>query len=110
MLIHNFLVDEREDSTEVFSNFNVQRMYEDSDIIGGNTREAEQLLALVMENDADRPPGWPVNFSAELRKAGIATRDNIALYLYGKDLRRPKNPGWKRNAYGHVYYVGNTND
>jgi hypothetical protein len=93
----------------MFSSFNVQQMYEDCDLIG-NTRDAEQLMALVMENDADRPQGRPLHFSMQLRKAGIDLRDKVAAYLYEKNLRRPINPGWKRNEYGHprVSYDDNT--
>jgi hypothetical protein len=105
MLIHNFLCDEREDLS-MFSMFSAQQMYEDSHIIG-NTRDIEQLMALVMDNDADRPPGRQLHFSMELRKAGMNFRDQVATLLYTHDLRRPYNPSWKRNEYGHVYYCGN---
>jgi hypothetical protein len=56
MLVHNFLCDKREESSNIFLTFNVRQMYEDCDLIG-NTRDAEQLMALVTDNDADRPPG-----------------------------------------------------
>jgi hypothetical protein len=105
MLVHNFLCDKREESSNLFSTFNVRQMYEDCDLIG-NTRDAEQLMALVMDNDADRPPGRQPNFSMQLQKAGMDLRDKTALYLYEKNLRRPQNPQWKRNEYGHVYYFG----
>jgi hypothetical protein len=104
MLLHNFLCDEREDMA-MFSTFSTQQMYDDCNIIG-NTHEAEQLLALVIDNDAVRPPGRQLHFSLELRKAGIKMRDELAMYLYDKKLRRPQNPSWKRNEYGHLYYCG----
>jgi hypothetical protein len=65
VLVHNFLCDKSEESSNMFSTFNVRQMYDDCNLIG-NTRDAEQVMALVMGNDADRPPGQQLNFSMQL--------------------------------------------
>jgi hypothetical protein len=104
MLLHNFLVDEREDES-YFANFDAQVMYEDAD--SSDVWMGETLIPHVLENDVDRPQGRPLFYNLDFRVRGSHIRDDLAQHLHNNGLRRPRKPGWKRNKFGHIYFVGN---
>jgi len=107
MLLHNFLVDEREQDSVLaaedhhyFTSFNAQRMVEEDDSLDPHS---ETRRALVTDNDAHRPSGRPSNSELQSRERGEEVRNNLARDLANAGLQRPKNRNWTRNEYGHVY-------
>jgi hypothetical protein len=108
MLVHNFLVDERELSTAeeddgdlaYFATFTSERMIAEDAASGAG---AERLNPLVVCNDAGRPPGRPYATQQTARLEGEAIRDNLARDLAAARMQRPIDASWKRNECGLVY-------
>ena len=107
MLLHNFLVDEREEdfaaATEdhrYFSSFNAERLVAEDDT---TDPDAEMRRALVTDNDAPRPSGRPSHDQLDSRAKGEEFRDNLARELAHAGLQRPTNNSWARNEYGHAH-------
>ena len=110
MLVHNFLVDERELSAAecngdaaYFATFTSERMVAEDDVSGTDADCAEGLNPLVVCNDAGRPPGRPKATQQTVRLEGEAIRDDLARDLAAARMQRPINASWKRNQCGHVY-------
>jgi hypothetical protein len=100
MLLHNFLIDQREDDIAYFQSFSV----------GTVVRECTQLAqgrglpdALVTDNDALRPVGRPSSDEIESKRIGEAFREELARTLFDHNMSRPLKDNTTRNAYGHVY-------
>jgi hypothetical protein len=114
MLLHNFLVDERELSTAegdggdsgdsaYFATFTTDRMIAEDADSGADTDGAEWLNPLVVCNDAGRPPGRPTATQQSSRLQGEEIRGNLARALAAARMQRPVDASWKRNQCGHVY-------
>ena len=112
MLLHNFLVDERELSTDdsdggedsaYFATFTTDRMIAEDADSGANIDGAEWLHPLVLCNQAGRPPGRPTTTQQTSRLEGEEIRGNLARTLAAARMQRPVDASWKRNQCGHVY-------
>ena len=104
MLVHNFIVDERELSTAegdgdsaYFATFSSERMISEDADSGTDAAGAEMLNPLVVSNDARRPRGRPNSTQQTARLEGEVIRDNLARDLAAAQMQRPIDASWKRN-------------
>ena len=113
LLLHNFLVDCREDTADDESYFNnmtvsnIQAMpvvrdqaasTEDSDL-------DDVAFPLVGDNSEPKPVGRPSKKRKLGEAAGKKLRDNLCTNLFVNDKGRPKLDRMRYNALGHVYFV-----
>ena len=108
MLLHNFLVDEREDESdpedvEYFRDFSFADLSEDEvpSLLRRPTNEVPD--ALVTDNNEPRPRGRPSCGDAVLKARAEKLRENLLLSLSLNGKVRPQRKGTKYNKYGHVY-------
>lgn len=109
MLLHNFLIDERERSDNLkasdrtyFSTFSISNIIDDSEI-----SDDEFPMALVTDNGEPKRGGRPTASQIESKQRGMKIREEMALRLAEAGINRPLGAQTKRNAYGLVYDVSN---
>jgi hypothetical protein len=100
MLLHNFLVDQREDDIAYFKTFSVDTVVRDSTQLAQERGLPEPS---VTDTGALRPAGRPSTEETESKEIGAIFRDKLAQRLFVHDMKRPLKDNMTRNAYGHVY-------
>jgi hypothetical protein len=80
-------------------------MYEDAD--SSYVWMGEMLIPHVLENDVDHPQGQPLFYNLDFQVHGSNIHDELAQHLHNNGLHCPQKPAWKRNNFGHIYFVGN---
>jgi hypothetical protein len=105
LLLHNFLVDEREadvglnsEDAAFFRNFSLQK--EDDRLSASD----EHPNAVVTDNNEPHPGGRPTNDMSVAQAKGKRKRDEIASLLYGSGKSRPMRSNMSYNSEGHVYF------
>jgi hypothetical protein len=109
MLLHNFIIDEREgakdtNDSNLFERFYINEHKEIQQRL--STKTGERPSAMVSDNNEPKPPGRPVwcfDKEQELEILGEEVRDRLALALVQAGLCRPVQDGMEYNSYGHIY-------
>jgi hypothetical protein len=108
MLLHNFIIDEREgakdpDDLNFFERFYIDEHEEVQQRLSAKT--GERPSAMVSDNNEPKPAGRLRHFDKEqeLEILGEEVRDRLALALAQAGLHRPVQDGMEYNTYGHVY-------
>jgi hypothetical protein len=105
MLLHNFLVDEREAeqglNAEEAAFFRTFSLREQDDRAGFSDEVAS---AVATDNNEPHPGGRPSNNMVTLQEKGKAKRDDITADLYGKGMTRPMRSNMSYNSQGQVYF------
>lgn len=104
-LLHNFLIDCREDTADDDSYFRSMSFANISAIDTSNDDTDDMTFPLVTDNNAQKQRGRKSNKRKEMENEGIAIRDGICTSLYEQDLGRPKRNRMRYNGLGHVYFV-----
>ena len=104
MLLHNFIIDQREgtdtEDSHFFGNFNVEMDAVQQEI---TNQSGEMPLALVSDNNEPRRQGRPTIEETEMREMGEEIRLQLMIKLAAHDMRRPMKYDMEYNDYGHVY-------
>ncbi len=106
MLLHNFLVDEREsfpsfniDEAEYFRRFSLR---EQDDLALVST---EAPSAVATDNNEFHPGGRPNSSMMNHQARGKQKREQLTAELYGSGNTRPMQQTMEYNAYGQVYFT-----
>ena len=106
LLLHNFLVDEREsdldfnsDDAHYFQTFSLREQDERVEV----STEAPSTVAT--DNNEPRPGGRPTLLTANHQARGRMRREQLTHHLYGSRLGRPMQTRMEYNAYGQVSYT-----
>ena len=106
MLLHNFLVDEREsrsginiEDAEYFSSFSLR------DLDARSSLSNEAPSAVATDNNEPHPGGRPNGSMASHQERGKRKREDITDELYGSGQGRPMQQRMRHNAYGQVYFT-----
>jgi hypothetical protein len=105
MLLHNFIVNEREskgfrkEDALFFTEFSLR----DQDQRQNETHEMPSVVAT--DNNEPHPGGRPSVAEAELQEQGEIIRNGLTNTLYGRGLRRPVTDEMRFNQYGQVYFT-----
>lgn len=105
MLLHNFIVDEREakgfreEDAAFFRSFSLR----DQDPRQNESPEIPSVVAT--DNNEPHPGGRPSLSHIELQKQGEDLRNGIMNTLYGRGLGRPVSANMQFNQYGQVYFT-----
>ncbi len=106
LLLHNFLVDEREsdldfnsDDAHYFQTFSLREQDERVEV----STEAPSTVAT--DNNEPRPGGRPTLLTANHQARGRMRREQLTHHLYGSRLGRPMQTRMEYNAYGQVYFT-----
>jgi hypothetical protein len=108
MLLHNFIIDERElkgfhqEEANFFQNFSLQDLDQRVD----DTDEIASPVAT--DNNEPHPGGRPTITGKELQEAGSRLHDGIMRSLYGRGLGRRVTNDMRFNLYGQVYFANNS--
>jgi hypothetical protein len=107
MLLHNFIIENRENGVSDNNYFATFRMQSQMDTIQDRITDVtgEFPHALVTDNNEPRPPGRQSLTSAELDAQGSNLRSILTTNLAVHGLRRPMQYGMRYNHEGHVYIV-----
>ena len=98
-LVHNFIVDERDEDRTYFSTFSHANLTTEA----RNDCGVETETAPAGGNNEPRPRGRPVVNDVRSKQMGIALRESLTWMLDGEDLTRPTQQGFKYNQYGMIY-------
>jgi DDE superfamily endonuclease len=103
MLLHNFIIDRRENQSidrAYFQDFDIPA---DSvqDYITEQTGETPQAIAT--DNNEPRLGGRPSTEELEQREKGITIRERLTVKLAVHDMRRPLEHDMHYNSHGHIY-------
>jgi DDE superfamily endonuclease len=103
MLLHNFILDMRENDSldnAYFQDFDIPA---DSiqDYITEQTGEAPQAIAT--DNNEPRLGGRPSSDEVKQRELGITVRERLTVKLAVQDMRRPLEHDMHYNSHGHIY-------
>ena len=101
MLLHNFIIDKREDRALDPSSFHID--VTDSRQQALTLASGETPRPLVSDNNEPRVGGRRSLCDEELRSLAIATRHRITVDLATRDMKRPLHHDMKYNQYGHIY-------
>ncbi|EJK63010.1 hypothetical protein THAOC_16359 [Thalassiosira oceanica] len=112
-LLHNFLVDCREDTADDESYFrnmtlsSVQAMpvVQDQEPNSEDSDQNDQAFPLVSDNNEPKPTGRPTKRRKLGEEAGKKLRDTLTANLVMNDKCRPKLNRMRYNALGHAYFV-----
>ena len=100
MLLHNFIVDSREDDQAFFRNFNIRMDRIQQEI----TRQTGEIpRPLVTDNNEPLIRGRPTNNEQRLRSLALETRHRLTVSLAVNDMLRPMEHDMHYNQYGHIY-------
>ena len=104
MLLHNYIIDEREagdtEDAQFFRDFNVEMDSVQQEI----TRQSGELpRALVTDNNEPRRRGRPTLEEAELKEKGEEVRHRLLIRLAAENMRRPMQYNMEYNDYGNIY-------
>ena len=110
-LLHNFIVDEREnsmgndDDTPIFHNFSASTVsYLDGPSIRGFTDpEREILNPVATDNNVPNRGGRPTSVSITSKEEGRRLRNLLKIHLSVYGMKRHMEKGFKVNDYGMVY-------
>jgi DDE superfamily endonuclease len=103
MLLHNFIVDCRENisfDTSYFEDFDIPFDYV-QDVLTEQTGEVP--MAVATDNNEPRPGGRPTLEDVKLRELGISIRERLTVKLAVHELRRPMLHDMHFNSHGHIY-------
>jgi hypothetical protein len=102
MLLHNFIIDNREfDESSYFENFDIPK---DKDQSGITAATGEEAKAIATDNDALRVVGRPSNIDTENRLRGEKLREKLTMSLAMSGLTRPLHNDMRYNSCGHIYF------
>jgi DDE superfamily endonuclease len=102
MLLHNFIVDERETAAgQVDNHFFENFEYDESRSTAASHSEPPE--ALVTDNDEPKPAGRPDKRKDDLKKLGEELRTTLTVNLAARAYVRPQQAGMTYNKHGHVY-------
>ena len=101
MLLHNFIVDHREENEETyFRNFAVSMNSTQQEL----TRQTGEMpRAVVTDNNEPARRGRPTASEDRLAKLGNDVRNQLMIKLATHGLKRPLQADMKYNSYGHIY-------
>jgi hypothetical protein len=106
VLLHNFLVDEREsdldfnsDDAHYFRTFSLREQDERAEV------STEAPSPVATDNNKPRPGGRPTLLMANHQARGRMMREQLTHHLYGSRLGRPMQTRMEYNAYGQVYFT-----
>ena len=105
MLLHNYIIDEREGFNEDasnFQNFSIS-MDPEQQLITDQTNEIPR--ALVMDNNELWQHGHNTLEEDTLRLKGLEIRNRLTVKLAVNERRRPILHHMYYNAYDHVYFT-----
>ena len=104
MLLHNFIVDQRQgndtEDAQFFSSFEVEM---DSLQRRLTRQSGEMPTALVTDNNEPRGQGRPTVAEAQMRDMGKEIRLNLTVKLAAHNMSRPMQYDMEYNEYGHIY-------
>jgi DDE superfamily endonuclease len=101
-LLHNFIIDERlakeaANDIDYFSSFDYNTLRSENQI------DEELPVAMVSSNTAPKPPGRPTLVDTISKEKGRNRRQLITWDLDRNGMTRPRQHGFKYNAYGMIY-------
>ena len=107
MLLHNFLVDEREsdlgfnsEDADYFCNFPSVKQLDERAVVS-----SEAPSAVATDNNEPHPGGRPNASMANHQARGKELRDQLTDELYGSGRSRPLQRTMDYNTYGQVYFT-----
>eukprot|EP00980_Cylindrotheca_fusiformis_P003885 scaffold861_cov171-Cylindrotheca_fusiformis.AAC.1 len=110
MLLHNFIVDQRDSESEYFRNFRIEIDESVASPDDGNrtqemmnSGDVSDLWPYVAGNGEVRPRGRPTINEQEMRTMAQKIRDDLKLRLAASGLNRPMEHDMRFNMYGHIY-------
>ena len=104
MLLHNFIVNEREQSSsEATIDRNFFEKFEYDETERNRRAHGDAPNALVSDNEEPKPKGRLDKRKEELKESGSKLRETLSTNLATKGYVRPLQTGMKYNSSGHVY-------
>jgi DDE superfamily endonuclease len=103
MLLHNFIVDSRENTQTDMLYFEQFQIPVDSIQDELTLLTGEVPAAVATDNNEPRPGGRPSLDDIKLRELGLVIRENLTVKLAVHEMRRPMLQDMHYNAHGHIY-------